>query len=100
MNKSIKYLSLNNEIFYSLDNICNIFKLDYKKVKQKLSNNYICIKNANSNKYNIFINAETLNWLTSVYNHLGLQEFADMAIHNAFSENEYDSEQHCILLNM
>ena len=96
----IKYISLNGEILYCLKDLCNEFEISYKKGKAQLANSYICIKDIGSNRYQEFIDLNTVEQLMSCCNCIKLVDFYKRAVRDDFTENMHDVENHCIFLGV
>ena len=97
--KSINYITINNEIFYRLNDICNSFDMEYPFVKEIIGNNYISYKPLDSQNYMYFINADGMDLLCNKYKSEKFKYFYNLIIRNAFTEDEINSTSHLLSVN-
>ena len=94
-------MKINDDMYYNLSDICDVFKLNYQKIKQQLSDyNTISFRKTNLNKSIILINNEDLLSLAHELNNTDFKIFSNYIIRNVLSENMFDRNKNCIILDM
>lgn len=96
----IKYISLNGKTYYCLKDLCNEFKLNYKKIKAQFVNSYICFKDVGSKSYVTFVGLDGIEEILSCYKCAELNTFYRKAVRDDFSEDMQNVKKHCIFLKV
>lgn len=97
----IRYITINNEYYYSLRDICSYCNLDYYILEKEISFIGLLIKFPKSNGNSFFVNQDALKTvLEKNKSNNFLHSFYSAVIRNSFGEESYHKKRNSIWLDV